>query len=91
VPKHGTLELALLLAKKTLFVRVDSACCKVHYSEECLRQLHDALQAGFRIHVDSVLLPQPLGFERIRHCDDFMMICDALRTGDVPVAAVAVE
>eukprot|EP00435_Cladocopium_sp_Y103_P016600 s4565_g4.t1 len=30
----------------------------VHYSEECLRQLHDALQAGFRIHVDSVLLPQ---------------------------------
>ena len=36
----------------------------MHYSEECLSQLHDA-QAGFRIHVDSVLLLQPLGFERI--------------------------
>ena len=69
VPKHGTLELAPLLAKKILLVRVDSFC-KVHYSEECLRQLHDALQAGFRIHVDSVLLPQPLGFERMVHCDD---------------------
>ena len=30
----------------------------VHYSLECLRQLHEALLEGFQIHVDSVLLPQ---------------------------------
>ena len=30
----------------------------VHYSLECLRQLHEALLEGKQIHVDSVLLPQ---------------------------------
>lgn len=38
---------------------------EVHYSEECLRQLRDALKAGFKIHIDSVLLPENLG-SRVR-------------------------